>query len=468
MELLIFPTPENVIINDGEFVFTENTEIKFAESNSLKSGAYKLCIDNDITVTYGDESGRLNGYNTLMQLKRNYDGKIPACVIEDEPKYSYRGFMLDCARHSFTLDEIKKIIDELALLKFNYFHWHLTDDQGWRIESEKHPELISTGSKRKASWFDDGKEYSAYFTKAEMKEIASYCNERGISVIPEFDVPGHTSALIASMPQLSCHKNQVEVKTNRGIFKDVLCVGSDVVYETVIDLIDEITDIFNPEYMHIGGDEVPKDNWQGCPVCQKAIKDNNLKDEKDLQTWFMKRVADYVNSKGIKPIVWNESIKGEGLGKDDVIVQRWIGNPEKTVDFANNGGKYIESDFFNYYFDYPYGFTPLKKTCKYKPLIKGVKNKNSLFGVEAPLWTEFVKDFDRACYLIFPRLIAISETGWNGEIKDYKAFCKMAELYCKKQSDIKSAPAKDWDPSLAGRAGETVKFFMPFLTHLKD
>jgi hexosaminidase len=365
--------------------------------------------------------------------------------------FEYRGFMLDSVRHMQSIEEIKKLIDTLPLLKINKFHWHLTDDQGWRFESERFPQLNSAAER---PYSDFGKTYvnephGKLYTKDEMREIVAYCAERGIEVVPEFDIPGHTSALLHAYPHLSCNEEPIEVKTCQGIFTDILCAGKDETFETVFDILADIIEIFPSEYIHIGGDEAPKKRWKECPDCQKRIKDEGLRNEEELQGWFTNKVVEFLESRGRKAIVWNESLKS-GLVKNS-LVQMWMDRKKDSVAYANKGGKIIVSDFFHYYCDYPYGMTPLKKTYNYDPILKGIKNKNSVVGVEAPIWTEYINNFDHLCYMCFPRFTAVAETGWTEkENKNADDFCRRFEKYSAILTDtgITPAPASEWNPPL--------------------
>ena len=389
---------------------------------------------------------------------------MPAFTIEDCPIYSYRGFSLDCARHSFRIPDIKKLIDAAALFRLNRFHWHLTDDQGWRIEMSSHKRLNEISSVRKKSAFGgviDEHEYRALFTKEEIKEIVEYCKERHIEVIPEIDMPGHASAILAAYPELGCFKKPVEVQIKQGIYKNILCVSNENVYSFVYDILDEICELFPYEYIHIGGDETPTKSWEECPNCRKMKEELGLKDFNALQSVFTKRIADYLKSKGRKTIVWNESLKGGMPKADSVCVQHWMGGGNLSFEYAEKGGEVIESDFFHYYCDYPYGMTPLKKTYNFRPE-KKYKNCEAKkpFGIEAEMWTEYVRDFDTLCYRYFPRIAAIAETAWGYKTsyKDFTERFKAIEPILN-ENGIKPAPIKDRDLNPLLRVPDIIEFF---------
>ena len=434
-------------------------------SEKLGEEEYILTVDeNGIKLTGGSEKAVFYGRQTLRQL----GDKCPCVVIEDKPAFPYRGFMLDTVRHIFSVEDTKKLIDAAASVKMNVMHWHLTDDQGFRIYSSRRPEATLKGSVRKSSDFGrlkENGEYGGYFTADEMKEIVEYCAERYITVIPEFEVPGHSSALLHAFPQLSCKGENVEIKTSQGIYDDILCAGKDETFDVVFDILSDILEIFPSEYIHIGGDEAPKKRWKECPHCQDRIKKENLKDEEALQGWFTNRIVDFLKSKGRKAVVWNESLKS-GTVDGSVTVQMWMDRKKLSVDFANGGGRMINSDFYHYYCDYPYGMTPLKKTYRYNPIHKNIKDKNTVIGVEAPIWTEYINNFDRLCFMCFPRFTAVAETGWtetaNKNAADFQRRFSVYENILK-EIGINPAPKKEWNPSAVNRIIRTVSFFSGML-----
>lgn len=461
--LNIIPYPKKVITNDSKAADINSAAFEFIEDSSISPESFRIeCDCKEVKICYSDESGKFYALQTIAQLKRS--GKVPAFTIEDCPIYSYRGFSLDCARHSFKIPDIKKLIDAAALFKLNRFHWHLTDDQGWRIEMSSHKRLNEISSVRKKSAFGgviDEHEYRALFTKEEIKEIVEYCKERHIEVIPEIDMPGHASAILAAYPELGCFKKPVEVQIKQGIYKNILCVSNENVYSFVYDILDEICELFPYKYIHIGGDETPTKSWEECPNCRKIKEELGLKDFNALQSVFTKRIADYLKSKGRKAIVWNESLKGGIPKADSVCVQHWMGGGNSSFEYAEKGGEVIESDFFHYYCDYPYGMTPLKKTYNFRPE-KKYKNcpAKKPFGIEAEMWTEYVRDFDTLCYRYFPRLAAIAETAW-GYKTSYKDFTERFNAIepILNENGIKPAPEKDRDLNPLLRVPDIIKFF---------
>ena len=462
-QISVIPMPNKIIYLGGETVLNKALpEVKIDEK--LDKEEYILTVDKDrISVLGGSKQAVFYAIQTLKQL----DAVCPCVKIEDKPAYPYRGFMIDTARHIFTVNEIKKLIDAAASVKMNVMHWHLTDDQGFRFYSKRRPKAAELGSLRHHSGFGNLKEnggYGGYYTIDEMKEIVSYCSEKYITAIPEFDVPGHSSALIHAYPGLSCTDEPVAVKTHQGIFKDVICVGKERNFQVICDILSDIIEIFPSEYIHIGGDEVKKHHWKGCLDCQNKMRLEGLENEEELQGWFMNKVIDFLAENGRKAIVWNESLRSGQL--KNAVVQRWMHNKKLCVDFANNGGKPVISDFYHYYCDYPYGMTPLKKTYNFNPVIKGMENKSSVAGVEAPVWTEYINSFDYLCYMLFPRVTAVAETGWTlEENKNAENFCLRFKKYSEQLAGmgINSAPLADCNPLPAQKIKELFRFILCIL-----
>ncbi len=457
-QLNIIPVPYEYKFLDGETAVNAEKLVCSVDS-SLEKEEYILTFsEKEFTLKGGSEAALFYGKQTVRQM----GAKHPCIKIHDKPEYAYRGFHIDTARHIFTVDELKKLIDAAANLKMNVMHWHLTDDQGFRMQISRRPELAEKGSVRKSSDFGNLKEdgsYGGYFTTEQIKEIVAYCDERFITVIPEFDIPGHSSALLHVHPELTCSGNPVEIKTKQGIFKDIFCAGKEESFAMIFDILEEIIDIFPSEYIHIGGDEAPKNNWKNCPDCQKRIRENGLRNEEELQGWFTNRIVEFLESRGRKAIVWNESLKS-GLISDNVTVQQWMDRKNLSADFANNGGKIIVSDFFHYYCDYPYSMTPLSKTYNFNPVLKGIKHPENILGVEGALWTEYINNFDYLCYMAFPRYAAIAESGWSKN-KNFVDFKRRFAVYSKLLDEIgiKAAPLEDSCPSPAKRLVKTIKFF---------
>ena len=382
--------------------------------------------------------------------------------------FEYRGFMLDSVRHMQSIEEIKKLIDTLPLLKINKFHWHLTDDQGWRFESERFPQLNTVAATRPYS--DFGKTYvnephGRVYTKDEMKEIVAYCADRGIDVVPEFDIPGHTSALLSAIPSLSCTGEEVKIKTHQGIFKDVLCLAKEETYNTVIAIIDEFLEIFPGEYFHIGGDETPSKHWESCPDCQKYMKELGVENYTEYQNCFMNRIVDYLESKGRHGIVWNDSAKAGNLDKR-AIIQYWKESPKPTVRFLNEGGKVILSPFSYCYFDYDYDITPLNRTYSLEANLSGLteKGKKNIIGIEATVWTEYITEDNQLEKLIFPRLIALSKVALKENDKPYNELVKEVRNIRKQLKNIEFCDEKEWTKPRISMVYGWLKYVKEYIT----
>ena len=362
--------------------------------------------------------------------------------------FEYRGFMLDSVRHMQSIDEIKKLIDALAVLKFNKFHWHLTDDQGWRFQCDRFPELNTIAAVRPYSDFGKTYEngpYGKVYTKDEMREIVVYCAERGIEVIPEFDIPGHTSALLSAIPSLSCTGENVKIKTHQGIFKDVLCISKEETFNTITAIIDEFLEVFPGKYIHIGGDETPADHWKVCPDCRSYMNKHGIKNYAEYQNCFMNRIVDYLESKNRHCIVWNDSAKGGNLDKR-AIIQYWKESPKPSVRFLNEGGKAILSPFSYCYFDYDYNITPLNRTYSLKTDLPGLtkEGRNNIIGIEGTVWTEYINDDKQLEKLVFPRLIAVSKIALKENNKPYKDFVRDVHNIRRKLNNIAFTDEKMW------------------------
>lgn len=453
MNISLIPSPTKVNLISLNLAEYKAETVKIVDE-SLKKEAYELKVcDGEITVRASSDEGFFYAEKTLEQLRFQNGGLIPEILIEDAPKYEYRSFMIDTCRHYFSTETIKKMIDLCACFKYNKFHWHISDDQGWRIQIDKYPQLTEKGSVRHGTSLGkevSDKDYGGYYTKEEIRQIIDYAKERYIEVIPEIDLPGHTSALLNAMPEMVCGDKKVHVKKTAGVFPDIVCAGEEKNYEIIFNILDEICELFPCEYFHIGGDEAPKKQWQECPKCQAKIKAEGLVNEEELQGYFVNRISEYLRGKGKKVISWNESLNGGNLN-DEGIIQFWL---DKNKIYEKYPHKMIVSDFFSYYMDYPYEMTPLKKTYNYNEKIGDV------MGVEAPIWTEYVETEDRMMYLCFPRYIAVAQTAW----------CENKPSYEKFESDLinlmgmfetsKWADSKDWNRNLVAQKLGTASFFI--------
>ena len=434
----LIPTPLKAEFYEGYASQTAKENITI--NPSLEKEEYILTITSDsVNIESASEKGVFYARQTLKQIAMQSE-RLPICKIHDKPRFEYRGFMIDSARHMQEIDEIKKIIDVMSMLKFNIFHWHLTEDQGWRFESEKYPELNTKAAVRKYSDFGttiNNKPYGRVYTKEEMKDIVSFCKDRYIDIIPEFDMPGHVSSLLHIFPELSCHGNAVEVKTHQGIYNDILCPAKDKTYEVVENILDEFCEIFPYKYFHIGGDEAPPKQWEECPECNRLKAEKGLAKWTEYQNYFMNIIIDYLSKKGKDTIVWNDAAKGSNLDKR-AILQFWKeGYTKPSVEFANGGGRMILSPFKNYYMDYDYKITPFRKTLAFKPRLSGLTDEgyNNVIGVETPIWTEYIWENEKLERFLFPRVIAVAQTAWSEKEFGFDSFVDEIEYITKLISD---------------------------------
>lgn len=453
----ILPQPKEIKEKEGFLENPENIEKKLDKCCDYGPEGYAIKIEkNGILLSASTEKGLYYGEQTLFQLQKQFKDKLPCMEIFDKPKFSYRGYMLDCARHFFSPEEIKKQLDILSLLKINTFHWHLTDDQGWRIQIDKYPLLTEIGSKRKQTR-GDGKEIKGFYTKQQIRDIISYAGERYIDIIPEIDIPGHFKAAISAYPQISCREKKVEVGECFGISADIACVGKDLTYQFCCDILNEVIELFPCEYIHLGGDEALKLYWIDCKDCQQKIKENSLKNEEELQGYFMSKMVQYANSKGKKVINWNDGMLGDNI-EGDVLVQYWKESEEckKVVEKQiKKGRKIIYSPFYSFYLDYPCGMTPLKKTYNYKNIV----DEKNIFGLESPLWTEFVDSQEKLEFMTYPRVMALAERAWS-EKADYQGFLQRIEFFNKILEEKSINYNKNPNPNIIKGKMDVIRFFV--------
>lgn len=426
-------------------------------SGEGEAEGYSLCAQkNRILLTGNDEAGLFYALQSLKQLFFAGEGKLPLLEIKDKPRFSSRGFMLDCGRYFFTVEAVKQFLDMMALHKLNEFHWHLSEDQGFRCQLEGKLLLTEIGSYRATTNFSN-KPHGGYYTKSEIKEIVDYAHERYIKVIPEIDSPGHVMAMLASYPSLACFPQDFNVSTFWGVKHDVLCVGKESTFTFMQELFDEITQMFPDGIVHLGGDEVPTMRWESCPDCQKRMKAEGMTEAKELHTYYLDRMASYLENKGVEVRMWNDSPKRKKV-KKEIAWQLWNGeiSPEELVKEINGGRKLIVSCSEYYYLDLPYALTSLEKCYNFEPLLSGLtaEGKKNILGVEGCLWTEFVPDMLTADKMTFPRLAAISESGWSPkEKKDYNRFRSKLEAYYDMLGffGVRPSSVKKTDPAFAGR-----------------
>lgn len=433
-------------------------ELLLNNKNIKSEEAYTININNkNIKISGFTSAGVFYGVQTLRKSLPicnaiNNPIILPAAEIKDAPRFKYRGMMLDCSRHFFSIDFIKKFIDLIALHNMNTFHWHLNDDQGWRIEIKKYPKLVEIGSVRtgtvmgRNSDVDDSVKYGGYYTQEQCREIVEYARQRHITVIPEIDMPGHMKAALASYPNLGCTGGPYKVGHNWGVYYDVLCIGNEDTFKFVEGVLDEIIDIFPSRYIHIGGDETPTKRWSECSKCEKIMQKEGLPINK-LQAYFTNRIEKYLNSKGRSIIGWDEILDGDINKSATIMSWRGIEPGEKG---AKMGHDVIMSPTSYCYFDYAqtkeqysepltqvhaldveqvYSLDPAPKTMS-------EESKKHILGVQANLWTEYISNPNLATYMLLPRMAALSEVQWTSPAqKDFKQFkiraTRLSKLYDK-------------------------------------
>jgi len=421
----------------------DNSSIKLlkADDESLSEEGYRLSITSvGIVIAGKDNNAVFYGIMSLLQLVHQglNEGKSAACLacaeITDFPRFSWRGFMLDESRHFQGKETVKELLDFMAYLKLNKFHWHLTDDQGWRIEIKAFPELTSKGGFRPDTTIGgylssrtEGVPHQGFYTQDDIRDIISYAAGRGIEVIPEIEVPGHSLAALSVFPELSCRGRAIEITTKAGgIFRDIYCAGKEETFVFLQTVLDEICSLFPSSYIHIGGDEAPVSRMKKCPDCRRRMEREALKTELELQHYMSGRIAAYLISKGKTVIGWNE-ILSEQL-EPTIIAQFWQGNRKELEHHMSRGRKIIRSDYWHLYLDLPYRIIPLWKTYSFEPGA-GAGSENIL-GLEAPMWTEWVPDKERLYWQIFPRLCAAAETAWTpAPKKDWNSFSSRLEYF---------------------------------------
>ena len=490
----IIPKPLSQKIGNGSFIFNndvaivsepklqevsnyftlylkDNYNFELSNNNSTKKITFKIddsinndegyelnVSKNDITIKSKHAKGAFYAVQSLIQLlplpSDLNSFKIPCLRIKDQPQFTYRGMHLDVGRHFFSVDFIKKYIDLMARLKMNTFHWHLTEDQGWRIEIKKYPKLQEIAAFRKETLIGhyndqphqfDGKPYGGFYTQEQIKEVVAYAKTRQVTIIPEIEMPGHSQAAIAAYPELGCSGEQVEVATKWGVFDEVYC-PKESTFKFLEDVIDEVVALFPGKYIHIGGDEAPKTNWKNCAHCQKLVKKEGLKDEHGLQSYFIARMEKYINTKGKQIIGWDEILEG-GLAPNATVMS-WRGT-SGAVQAAKEGHDVILTPGSHCYFDHYQseneneplaigGFLPLEKVYHFNPIPEGLTDKEATYvlGAQGNVWTEYMETEKQVEYMAFPRAVALSEVLWSSpEHKNYSDFIHRLEHY-QKQLDL--------------------------------
>lgn len=439
-------------INSNTANKKSNIEVLFITKNpstSLKKEAYKINITSKKITVIGSEEGLFYGVQSLIQLLpnkfKNQEIKLPCVTIEDEPRYSYRGLHLDVCRHFFSVDVIKDFIAQMSSYKLNNFHWHLTDDQGWRIEIKKYPKLTEVGSKRAQTlvgnkferfpYFFDGNPYGGFYTQEEIKDIVKFAEEHYVNIIPEIEMPGHATAAVTAYPNLSCFPDRpYKVIESWGVFEDIFCAGKEETYTFLEDVLTEVMDLFPSKYIHIGGDECPKTRWKECPNCQKKIKELGLKNEHELQSYLTTRIEKFLNANGRQILGWDEMLEG-GLAPNAAVMS-WRG---ESGGIAATKQKHfvIMNPEQVLYLDYNQGYSPnepltvgrlitVDKIYNYNPTPVDsltVEEQKYIMGVQSNLWSEYLTSPAKLNYQLYPRMFALAEITWTEpQNKNYNNF----------------------------------------------
>ncbi len=416
---------------------------------------YALTVtDKETIVEASCEQGFRLAQATLRQLE-DENSILPCVTLHDRPRYAYRGLLLDCVRHYFPISEVKRVLDQMALVKLNALHWVLTNDQGWRLESKAFPKLNETGG--------------PFYTTDEIREVVDFAQQRGIEIIPEIDMPGHMTALLAAYPEYSCSGQPVKTARAGGIFPIILCAGQEKTYELIEKLLDEILPLFPGERIHLGGDEAPKREWKKCPYCQKKMQEEHLANEDALEGYFLNRIIQIAGKHQKKVICWNEALAGGNLDPN-VLIQYWtVQHAEEAKRFLEEGGKVIYSDVFNYYFDYPHYFTPLSRVYQDPQEMDDLDVSNRVEGLECCLWTERVETAEKLEMQLFPRLYAFAEAAWCSE-RNYDDFLRRLPGFLGKHHPAKMActPPEEWEADMPDRAERVMAYMNSLVDSMSE
>jgi hexosaminidase len=477
----------------GIVLTTRNAE------TSLGAEGYSLLVSpGSVIIRAPAPAGLFYGVQSLLQLlpPEIYSAKvrtdvpwmIPAVRIEDQPRFQWRGLMLDVSRHFFSKDEVKDLLNAMALHKINTFHWHLVDDQGWRIEIKKYPKLTQVGAWRSAIGFDldpkastaygaDGR-YGGFYTQDDIREVVAYAKKLHITIVPEIEMPGHSIAALAAYPELSCTGKAQSTDIGGGVQAGVYCGGKEAPFEFLQNVLAEVFEMFPGKYVHVGGDEVPKDNWKKCDACQARIKQEGLKNEHELQSYFIRRIEKFVNAHDKTLIGWSEIREG-GLAKRAALMD-WIGGGREA---ANDGHDVVMTPIDRCYFDYyqaqgtspaePHamgGCVPLEKVYAFEPVPDGMtpEAKKHFIGTQGNVWTEFISNIKHVQYMVFPRLTALAEVTWSPkEARNFDDFKRRLKINNRRldllgvnyrDTDVASVPVGEWHPEQITAAGAALEW----------
>jgi hexosaminidase len=453
--------------NAGEYAVTTGTTVPrpgciqlILDSEVAGKENYVLTVDPDgVVIEAHSTAGLFYGVQSLLQMLPTGAGTnevIPCVYINDEPRFQWRGLMLDVSRHFFTKAEVEQLLDEMAWHKLNTFHWHLVDDQGWRIEIKKYPRLTEVGAWRKGVGFGldpkkttaygpDGR-YGGFYTQDDVREVVAYAAARHITIVPEIEMPGHSSAALMAYPQFSCTGGPFSTDLPGGVFNGVYCVGNDASFGFVEDVLTEVFEMFPGPFVHIGGDEVLTDNWKQCAKCQARMREEGLKKESDLEGYFIRRVEKFINAHNRRLVGWSE-IRNGGLAANATVMD-WVGG---AVEAATAGHDVVMSPLADCYFDHYQsldqskepkaigGFLPLRQVYDFEPMPTNLpaQYQAHILGAQANLWTEYIPSFKQVQYMVFPRLCALAEVNWSPkESRNWEDFSRRIKVDCQRLDEL--------------------------------
>ena len=402
-----------------------------------------------VEITAATELGVIWALTTLY-LRTEQDRTVACCTVQDAPRYVHRGQSMDCVRHFFPIQEIQKLLEQMSQVKMNVLHLHLSDDQGWRIESKKFPQLQGVNDQ--------------YYTQDQLRDLVAYARVRGIEIIPEIDLPGHTTAILATFPHLGCTGARPALATAGGIYTTILCAGKVAVYRFLEELLEEVCAIFPAERFHIGGDEAPKRQWMECPDCIAAMKEQGFENFEELQGHFTGKVVEILKKSGKTPICWNETLKGFP-DPEQLQIQYWtLDAPEKMDAHARSGGKFIYSYMCELYLDYPYSMTSVRKLYNMRPHIwnRSCGDDSGMLGIESTVWAEHICDCRNLEEHLFPRLYIVAEKAWSGGHESYAGLLESLRRLCAaaQKEGIHTMPESRWNPKGKSRRAESLDFFV--------
>lgn len=465
-----FPFPEMIVADLGGFeeycltAFSDRTGLPVMSAEtagmepwiflnhieSERAEEYHLTVGEEgVTIEAASEQGVICALTTLVQLSDFNDADL--CSMTDEPRWNVRGLQLDCARHFVSVEELKKVLEQMSLCKLNTFQWKLTDDQAWRLEVLRAPKLTEHSSRGK------------YYSRDDVREVVEFAKTRGIEVIPQIDFPGHVTALLHAYPQYSCYNDKVNLPDVGGLYAPILCAGFEGTYDFIDRLLEEVTTLFPSKYFHIGGGVAVTNDWETCPVCQTKMEKEELPSVTELGGYFLTRVSDLLKKYDKEIVYYNDGLEAINAPTDGVVQFRTLNFTDTMLDYADEGHTYVYSDCFECNLDFPHSMIPLKRVYEIEPHIgKFVcQDDPNLAGIVAYVSTERIKDHGALEQTLFPRLFAIAEVGWSGPGKDYEEFLARLRLvmYKTRKSGCQGMPERWWDPKGARRRQDALSYY---------